>query len=131
MTELKFNQLYPAYPLRITIPGGAKANIFVTEGPVKQPDDSILILPILVQCNIGRVGTRMAGYGIAISRLCTALITHTSLDECIGILSVLSLDLAELEAEVDESSARSLPEAFAIALRSYRSLKQSNSTLKP
>jgi hypothetical protein len=121
---IQSNKLYPAFPYCITIPGGAKANIFITEGPVIQPDGLIKILPILVQCNIGRVGTRMAGYGITVSRLCTELLNQTSLDECIAVFSDLSIDLAELESDIAFESARSLPEAFAIALRTYRNHKQ-------
>lgn len=115
MDVLEVNKHYTNYRYTIPIPGGAKANIFIVEDREK---------PTMVMCNIGMVGTGMAGYGTSIARLLTDMLQAITLDEVIATMSELSLDLAEARsAKYKGEVCRSLPEAFAIALRNYRTLK--------
>lgn len=113
------NRLYDTSCHVITIPGGAKANIFIVEDLVDG-----FMRPVLVQCNIGRVGTRMAGYGRTVADLLTEMLSNQTIDECIGVLAKLSLDIAEYEADVDSNAVRSLPEAFWVALSHYKRMRE-------
>lgn len=101
----------------IPLPQGKPANIFIVEDPFGNPSE--------VLCSLGKVGTPMSGYGTTIARLLSKIIRETSLDEAIGEMSTLAIDLAQShEVRFEDHVCRSLAEAFAIALRKYRTQKQ-------
>jgi len=115
MSTLSANTLFSHSRYIIPIPGGAKANIFIVEDLEGNPHEVI--------CSIGKVGTTMSGSGTTIARLLSSIIRETSLDEAIGLMSEISLDIAEShEVKYENEVCRSLTEAFTIALRKYRSL---------
>lgn len=112
------NKSYPNFRYAIPLPGGATANIIITEDELGNPS--------MIQCNIGKIGNSVTPFCIGFQRLLTEFIRNTSLDEAIAFLSELSLDVAGYRSAGEgENLCRSEPEAFAIALRHYRKFKHS------
>lgn len=109
---LEHNKSYPCISHALKIPGGATMTVFMTEDFVGKL--------IKVDAFIGKTGSDISAASNAISKLITALIQFSSLDEVIAILSDIATDRVIM---VGKNTCRSMPEAFAIALRDYRELK--------
>lgn len=111
------NKAYNNYRYSIPIPGEAKANIFIIEDSEGNPHT--------IQCNIGKMGSDVFPWAFGFSQLLSSYLQNTSLDETIGFLAELSLDVAGYRtAGSGDSLCRSGPEAFWIALSHYRRFKQ-------
>lgn len=113
--DLKLNRLYQSYRYTIPLPGGAKANIFLTEDDDGQPHTVIY--------NIGKAGSDVSAWCNAVGRLTSFALQNTSLDEVIGELSDIATDRFIELNDKDKTICRSGPEALAIALRYYRDMK--------
>lgn len=113
MIDLAPNTPYNSFKFSITIPGGATAHIFIIENHDGNP--------FKITCNIGKSGLERGIWANALERTLSFALQNTSLDEVIGLMSDVASDRFE---PVPESVCRSGPEAFAIALREYRNLKE-------
>ncbi len=109
--ELIKDKSYPSTVIQLATPVG-QANVIIVEGE----DGEVLHVDML----IGKAGSDVAAFCNALSKMATFAIQGMGLDAVIAELSDIATDRVTI---VNGVTCRSGPEAMAIALRQYRSLK--------